>query len=75
MIPFINPLIGSSFEGAPVASPPSPPLRMTDEGREPWSRYVDLLIQEIDRLAGAASEDESCRQPNLSSFGRFDQFP
>ena len=40
----------------------SPPLRMTDEGREPWSRYVDLLIQEIDRLAGAASEDESCRQ-------------
>eukprot|EP00434_Breviolum_minutum_P023246 symbB.v1.2.020503.t1/scaffold1732.1/size104343/2 len=25
---------------------------MTDEGREPWSRYVDLLIQEIDRLAG-----------------------
>ena len=37
-------------------------LRMTDEGREPWSRYVDLLIQEIDRLAGAASEDDSCRQ-------------
>ena len=41
---------------------------MTDEGREPWSRYVDLLIQEINRLAGAASEDESCRQPNLSLF-------
>ena len=25
---------------------------MTDEGREPWASYIDLLIEEIDKIAG-----------------------
>ena len=28
------------------------PPRMTDEGREPWASYIDLLIEEIDKIAG-----------------------
>lgn len=27
---------------------------MTDEGREPWASYIDLLIEEIDKIAGSS---------------------
>ena len=29
--------------------------RMTEQGREPWASYIDLLIEEIDEVAGQAT--------------------
>ena len=38
-------------------------LRMREQGREPWSRYVDHLVEEINRVAGHVSDE-----PSISRF-------